>query len=287
MSKSFGMGSQKLQISEFNLNQMCENPTIGLIAKRASGKSWITRHILYYLRKIPAHIIISPTEKLNCFYGAFVPNLFVYNKFESIILAKMYERQRLMNEENKLRLKRGKKKKDDRCVLVMDDCMGSKGSWVKDETITELFFNGRHYNIAFLLTLQYSKGITPELRSNFDYIFLLAEDFISNRKRLYEEYAGMFPTFDIFQQVFGMLTCGHGCMVINNRVHSTNPTDKVFWFKAKDLEKVKFDCGSKKLKKYHEKYYDPHWNNRIPTLDLQSAFSKKRNGMTIVVEKVN
>jgi hypothetical protein len=125
------------------------------------------------------------------------------------------------------------------------------------------------------------------LRSNFDYIFLLAEDFISNRKRLYEEYAGMFPTFDIFQQVFGMLTCGHGCMVINNRVHSTNPTDKVFWFKAKDLEKVKFDCGSKKLKKYHEKYYDPHWNNRIPTLDLQSAFSKKRNGMTIVVEKVN
>ena len=49
-------------------------------------------------------------------------------------------------------------------------------------------------------------GIPPEMRSNFDYIFLLAEDFISNRKRLYEHYAGMFPNFDIFQQVFTEVT---------------------------------------------------------------------------------
>ena len=32
--------------------------------------------------------------------------------------------------------------------------------------------------------MQYAVGIPPEMRSNFDYIFLLAEDFISNRKRL-------------------------------------------------------------------------------------------------------
>ena len=76
--------------------------------------------------------------------------------------------------------------------------------------------------------MQYSMGIPPEMRSNFDYIFLLAEDFISNRKRLYEHYAGMFPNFDIFQQVFTEVTENFGCMVINNRIHSKKIEDKVF-----------------------------------------------------------
>ena len=61
--------------------------------------------------------------------------------------------------------------------------MSSKGSWIKDPNILELFFNGRHHHISFILTMQFSLGIPPEMRSNFDYIFLLAEDFISNRKR--------------------------------------------------------------------------------------------------------
>ena len=67
----------------------------------------------------------------------------------------------------------GKKLKDDRVLLVMDDCMSDK-NWVKDPNILELFFNGRHYHISFMLTMQYSKGLPPEMRGNLDYIFLLA-----------------------------------------------------------------------------------------------------------------
>ena len=33
----------------------------------------------------------------------------------------------------------GKKLKDDRVMLVMDDCMSSKGSWVKDENVLNYF----------------------------------------------------------------------------------------------------------------------------------------------------
>ena len=38
----------------------------------------------------------------------------------------------------------------------------------------------------------------------------------------------MFPSFDIFQQVFSEVTEDYGCMVINNRVHGKNITEKVF-----------------------------------------------------------
>ena len=123
--------------------------------------------------------------------------------------------------------------------------------------------------------MQFALGIPPEMRSNFDYIFLLAEDFISNRKRLYDHYAGMFPTFDMFQQVFLDVTEDYGCMVIDNRVHSKDITKKVFWYKAKSTPN--FKMGSKNYRKYHRKNYDSEWNKQIKTFDAASFVKKKTN----------
>jgi hypothetical protein len=283
-SKNINFGGTRLKLNRFNLKTMAEHGTIAMIAKRASGKSYLTREIMYHKRSIPTSIIISKTEKLNSFYGKFIPDIFIYDAFDSNILTRLYQRQAKLNEDNKKRDEDGKKLKDDRIMLVMDDCMSSKGSWVKDENVLELFFNGRHHHISFILTMQYSMGIPPEMRSNFDYIFLLAEDFISNRKRLYEHYAGMFPNFDIFQQVFTEVTENYGCMVINNRIHSKKIEDKVFWYKAKEVPD--FKLGSKKFKEYHETYYDENYNKKVPIFDLNNALRKKKNKFKLIVEKV-
>jgi hypothetical protein len=189
-----------------------------------------------------------------------------------------------MNEDNKRRIKEGKKAKDDSIILIMDDCMSDK-KWLKDPNITEMFFNGRHHHLSFILTMQYAVGIPPEMRSNFDYIFLLAEDTINNRKKLYEHYAGMFPTFDIFQQVFSDLTENYGMMVINNRVHSKNITDKVFWYKAKTVPT--FQVGCNRFRKFHDKAYDSNWNRRLEIFDPNSLYSNKRNSIRVNVQKVS
>jgi len=255
-----------------------------MIAKRASGKSYLTREIMYHKKSIPAAIAISRTEKLNKFYSEFIPDSFIFSEYDSEILSKVYDRQSIMNEENKIRKENDKSEKDDRIMIIMDDCMSSKGTWLKDPNILELFFNGRHHHLSFILTMQFSLGIPPELRSNFDYIFLLAEDITSNRKRLYDHYAGMFPTFDIFQQVFSEVTADYGCMVINNRIHSTNITDKVFWYKARVVPE--FSIGSSKYNKYHKSSYDKEWDKRIIVFDPSSALAKKRNSIKLVIDKV-
>ena len=278
------MGSSQLRLKKFSIEKMVDHATIAMIAKRASGKSYLTREILYHKRHLPSCVVISRTEKLNKFYGDFIPDSYIYNDFDSNILSKIYSRQAKCNEDNRSRVKEGKKEKDDRIMLVMDDCMSSKGSWVKDQNILELFFNGRHHHVSFILTMQYAVGIPPEMRSNFDYIFLLAEDFISNQKRLYEHYAGMFPSFDIFKQVFAEVTQNYGVMVINNRIHSSNITDKVFWYKAKKVPE--FQMGNKTFKKFHKKYYDPEWNKRPSIFDPNDVLSKKRNNFKINVKKV-
>ena len=169
--KNVQMGSTRLQIKRFPIESMADHSTVCMIAKRATGKSYLTREILYHKRKMPASVIISRTEKLNRFYGDFCPDSYIYNEFDTEILGKIYERQAKMNEDNQKRKKESKKLKDDRLMLIMDDCMSSKGEWLKDPQILELFFNGRHHHVSFILTMQFSLGIPPELRSNFDYVF--------------------------------------------------------------------------------------------------------------------
>jgi hypothetical protein len=283
-TKDVRFGASKLQIKKFNIQEMVDHCTIAMIAKRASGKSYLTKEILYHKRNLPSAIAISKTEKLNRFYSDFIPDSFIFSDYDPEVLSKIYDRQARMNEDNKKREAEGKTPKDDRMMLIMDDCMSSKGAWLKDPNILELFFNGRHHHLSFILTMQFSLGIPPELRSNFDYIFLLAEDFISNRKRLYEHYAGMFPSFDIFQQVFNDITEDFGCMVINNRIHSKNITDKVFWYKAKPVPE--FKLGSNKFLKFHSESYDKEWNNKVHVFDPSSALAKRKNTLKLIVEKI-
>ncbi len=280
--KEVKFGNTKLQIKRFDLESVGDHVTICLCAKRNSGKSYLTKEILYHKRDIPTAVAISKTEKLNRFYGDFIPDSYIYSSYDSEILSKIYERQGKMNEDNKKRVNEGKSQKDDRLILIMDDCMSSKGTWLKDPNILELFFNGRHHHLSFILTMQFSLGIPPELRSNFDYIFLLAEDFTSNRKRLYDHYAGMFATFDIFQQVFSTLTENFSCMVINNRIHTANITDKVFWYKAREVPE--FKLGSPRYLKFHEKQYDENYDKKIIPFD--SNIGKRKTQVKLIVEKV-
>ena len=122
-TKDISLGSHKLRLRKFDIKKMENHSTIAMIAKRASGKSYLTKEILYHKRDIPSAIVISKTEKLNKFYGDFIPDLYIYDSFQTSILNRIYNRQAQLNSDNQKRLKNGKKKKDDRLMLIMDDCM--------------------------------------------------------------------------------------------------------------------------------------------------------------------
>ena len=274
----------KLPIQEFSLDNMCVNPSIIMIAKRGSGKSWITKAIIHKYVDIPVGLIISPTDKDNPFFVDFFPDSFIFYKYESKILRKLLIRQKMI-------LKKAREKRilgkfiDPRAIVVMDDCLASKGAWAKDPLVSELLFNGRHRQITYILTMQYPLGITPELRSNFDYVFLLAEDITSNLKRIYEHYAGMFPDFNSFRQVFRQLTEDYGAMVINNRGSRTNLFDKIAFYKAPDLTKTNYMFGCTQLKTYHDKNYKKNWEEQAFDLDYEAYLLDKKKSKTAVTIK--
>ncbi len=255
------LGDNKMPINEFLLDSMVINPTIAMIAKRGSGKSYICRAILYHNSKIPVGMIIAPTDKMSCFYGNFFPDTFIHYEYNKNLVEEVLARQQIMIEKMKIKKKQNKKI-DPRCMLVMDDCLSSKGEWAKEQTIAELFFNGRHYHITYILTMQFPLGMTPEFRSNFDYVFLLADDVISNLKRLYDHYAGMFPSFGLFKQVFAQITKDYGSLVINNRGSREDLYQKIFWYKAPDLSNNPSPViGCKQFNKFHDLNYNKSWRN--------------------------
>jgi len=273
-----------LPIGKFTLDSMCPNPSICMIAKRGSGKSWVCRSILYSFRKIPVGLIISPTDKMRSFYGKFIPELYIHYRYKTEIIEKLLMRQRAMIKKMKQKYIQGKKC-DPRSFLVMDDCLGDKKVWAKDPMVSELFFNGRHYWITYILTMQYPLGIKPELRSNFDYVFLLADDFISNQKKLYEHYAGMFRTFNIFREIYTKLTQDYGCMVIVNRGARANFLEKIFWYKA---EKNDFGhIGCEQYRDFSKNNYDPQHDDNKGIDIHEFMVNKSKRGSSIKVSKMD
>lgn len=115
-------------------------------------------------------------------------------------------------------------------LLVLDDILDV--SVIRMPSMRMLIFNGRSYHTNLILTAQYPLGIPPALRSNFDYIFMFRDDLIENRRRLYEHYAGMFPSFEAFSQVIDQFTGDFKCLVIDNTARSSKIEDMVFWYKA-------------------------------------------------------
>jgi hypothetical protein len=270
--KQVRLNGDSLRLREFKLDWFAPSPSIAMIAKRRSGKSWVCREILKHFSDIPGGLIIAPTDKMSCFYGKFFPDLYIHYKFDPEILKKMLKRQDIMIEKMKIKERQGKRV-DPRAYLIMDDCLSSKGSWMKDEMIMEMFFNGRHYHIMYILTMQFPLGISPELRGNFDYVFLLAEDVVSNQKRLYDHYAGIFPNFNAFKSVFAEVTRDHGSMVLVNQGAAANFLDKVFWFKAHDTRIDKMGC--KQFRKFHDVNYNPNWKKQKKSKTIDELFDKK------------
>ena len=243
-----------IRLRRFDMKTLKAGSVVVLIGKRETGKSFLVRDILYNHKDIPIGTIISGTEGANSFYSHMIPSIYIYGEYEPQIIDNVIKRQVLVRNEMKKEVAmRGQTNIDPRAFLILDDCLYD-ASWTKDKNVRSLFMNGRHYNETFIITMQYCMGIPPSLRTNVDFVFILRENLINNRKKLYEQYAGMFPSFDIFCQVMDQCTENYECLVIHNNAKSNKLEDQVFWYKASDHEE--FRVGAAEYWEYHTRNND-------------------------------
>ena len=240
-----------LELKKFDMKKITfkpnenQGPVIVLIGRRDTGKSFLVRDLLYYHQDIPIGTVISGTEAGNGFYGKMVPKLFIHDEYNTAIIENILKRQKMVVRQLKKETEAyGRSTIDPRTFVILDDCLYDN-TWARDKLMRLLFMNGRHWKLMLVITMQYPLGVPPNLRTNIDYTFILREPYIANRKRIYENFAGMFPTFESFCQVMDQCTENYECLVVSNNAKSNKLEEQIFWYKAAPHRD--FKLGSKEF----------------------------------------
>lgn len=206
---------------------------IVFIGKPGTGKSTLIRYILYSkMDIIPVAVIVNGTESSTNYYSEMFPPLFIYDKYHESILESFVNRQTFVKD----------KMENPWAVLLLDDCTDNK-SIFKSEIQSSLFKNGRHWNMLYMLSLQYSIDLPPALRTCVDGAFIFKETNENNIKNLYTNYAGVFPTIKIFKQYLDQVTGNFTALYIDSQNQSTKEWyDCVYFVKAPEIKNFKFGC---------------------------------------------
>lgn len=228
-------------LDKFNLDWITDDSVVVMIGKRRSGKSFALRDLLYTKRKIPVGTCISGSEKAEPFFRKLMPKQFITHKFSPSTINQALNKQKYkLKKIQKETDPAIKEKMDPRAFVILDDCLYDK-KWTKDESIREVFMNGRHFKMLVMITMQYCVGFGPELRINIDFTFIFREPSLNERKKLWLHYASIIPTFALFNKIMDKCTENYECVVIHNTSRSNKLEDNVFWFKAE--ERTLFKIG--------------------------------------------
>ena len=219
-------------LTEFDPETIKLDGTIVAVGKRRTGKSWVFRNLMYLMKdKIPAGIVISQTDELNKFWRQYVPAKYIYPKYEPEILDAVFKRQKKILNDNGLT----DEEKDAKApfFVLLDDVISDQ-RLKYDANLMELFVAGRHYRLFVLITTQYAKAITPTLRGNTDYCFIMKCIQQRQREALWEDF-GDFLTKDAFAQILDAYTEDNEVMVIDTcPEHTVDPLEMLYWWKAQD-----------------------------------------------------
>lgn len=223
---------------------------IVVLGKAGSGKSVLIKALLDAKRDIiPAGVVISGSEDTNGFYSRLFPEVFIYEKFNLAIIDNIHTRQDLAK----------KHLPNSWCVLIMDDCMDDAKPF-NDPIMIGLFKNSRHWNLLSIFANQYVLDFKPAIRTNIDGVFIFREANVTNRDKIYLNFASIIPTKAIFYKLMDELTNDYTCLYIHNQTSSNDWRDCVFYYKAPLLPDYKF--GSKYYWAFNDQRYEPEASRR-------------------------
>ena len=254
---------EEVNIKRFKIDEIDLNAKIIIIGKPGTGKTSIIKDIIYrHRQKFAKTVLMSGTADSSGDFKGVFPDIFMYKGYKKDMMDKWWEKQQQVVK------RRGKGHPKNQALLVLDDLMHDK-RWVRERTIADIFMNGRHYDTLFICAMQYCMGITPDLRTCVDYVFICRENNFSNKKKLYDHYCGFFPDFKMFCKVLDTLTVKYHCLVVKQRKNlSTNIEDNIFWYKADLHDDGDFKVGIPALWELNNRIFDPYYEKRVPDQDI-------------------
>ena len=224
-----------LVISEFKPREAQKDRVWLLLGSRNTGKSVMLKDLLYHTQH-GTDMVMGMTQTMstgNMFKTIMPPGLVYSDGYDYAKADVFLQQAAALAQKGKVR----------HSTLVMDDVIFDT-KVLKSKTQQNLHLNGRHYHTSIFNTSQFSMLVPTTIRANCDYIVALKETVRANRRRLYEHYFGVFPSFLDFEKVFLKCTADFGAMVLD-RTQSSGDTEKLISFYRASPEIPPFRMGRK------------------------------------------
>ena len=203
-----------------------------------TGKTTLIDRLLYEKKHIiPTGWVMSGTEDSNGHFKEFMESLFVFTKLQVDRISSSIRRQRIAINYTKCPW----------AVWIADDCTDDPKIFNKP-LFQGLYKNGRHWKMMWILSVQYVMDSKIYMRTNTDGTFIGRESNMDNRKKLWKQYAGCVPTFDLFNALMDELTSDFSWIFVRNNYPSNKLEELVFYWQPPPCPKGwKFGC-----REYHE-----------------------------------
>lgn len=233
------------EVLPFNLLQLPTSATVVLIGKRFSGKTTTIMNIMHHFMNIfEFGYVICASNATREIYRDSIPNAFIHAGISADMIERIVSYQEMRSKKGNIKP-----------IFIIFDDLNFDQKLLRSTSMFKLFANGRHYKIFLLLSLQYLKGIGPNCRGNIDAVILHRETVLKNQKKLFDDYACGFKTFDEFRHVFDevakerrvliMMKCEeqkHDFPVFNWKPHYPIPKFKInskgeWWNPCSSIEK--------------------------------------------------
>lgn len=236
------------KLEELRLDRNQGASTVLFVGSKRTGKTTMIQDILYYVRNIPRGIIVTGSISSAESFSEFFPKEFIFDTIDKTMIRRLND---IISTQEDIR-KEGKASFGEyTSLLLFDDC-GYDKKFANEKVIKKIFMNGRHYNLFGCYSVQSCKSIGPDLRGNADFIFIHREPGVNERKKLWQEFASIIPTFKMFCDIMDVCTDNYGCLVIDKTTASNKISDSVFFYKAKYPAR-KFKMGCKEIWNFHKK----------------------------------
>ena len=244
-----------LDINRYDVSAMAnssDNCSIICCGSSGSGKSVLIKDLMYqyHMAGVPRCVVFSGTEIANGFFSQFVPKLFVHCP------ASVAGIKAVLDHQKDLYLKRSVGEipldTDLRLLFIADDLAYDR-KLINSPTLLEIFNNGRHYGIIFIMSIQYFMHLSVGMRTNARLAFFCKENNPNNRKRIFDNFGGAFSSLELFDSVCCQLTEEHHVMVIDKRSARNELKSTTFWYKA--THNLDFKFGAASFWKHHDRNY--------------------------------
>lgn len=215
----------------FDIHEVPNDATILLIGRRRTGKSFLTRWILYNKRKVFPFGLVMTQTKYNKFWSTYIHKNSVWGDYSANTLGRLIQRQAVLVNKNVWGV-------DPRIFVVLDD-LAADSQLRYDYMLRSFFYYGRHLKAFVVVTAQWFKSLAPGCRENSDYIFLFGMTNVNELDAIYEEYGAGVPK-EIFIQLVRRYATESSCFVVNP--HGRTPYERFFQYRAQDPGSFRMGC---------------------------------------------